>query len=156
MGMDLFCIQLTFNGTFGSDHTDFSIFSHFCSFLCSCFDHTKNRDVKFRLHGLQCQRTGGITGDHDCLYPFALKETDDLSGKTDDRLLRFASIGNAGGIAKINDALLWYLTHDFTRHGQSTHTGVKNADGCISKILIFCHFSILPVYKNIFLFFVNR
>ena len=59
-----------------------------------------------------------------------------LPGIPDNRLRGFVSVGNPGGIAKVNEFFTWKICYDFFCYGEAANAGIEDSDG---QLLICLH-----------------
>ena len=128
-------VNSTANCADRTDHTNSFIDRLFCSNLCSCSNHTKNRYILFMLYRIKRKCTCCVTGDHNCFHLLFFQKMNDLSGVANNRISGFTAVWNSGCITKINNLFRRKITHDLTCHCQATYSGIKHTDRCISIYL---------------------
>ena len=96
------------------------------------FDHSENRDIQFILYRIQSKSTGCVTGYNNGFYFLFLQKMNDLAGITDNCLSGLTSIWNPGCISEIYDFFRWEIAHDLPGYCQSSDTGIKHTNRCVS------------------------
>ena len=90
--------------------------------------------IRHRQPGRLCSRVGAghrAAGRHDALYIFRKQERNILTGVLQNGLRAAAAVGDAAGIAEIDDVLVGEALAQLPHAGQAAQTAVEHADGAI-------------------------
>jgi hypothetical protein len=81
---------------------------------------------------VQSHRRGGVARHHQQFDPLVDQEAGRLAGITANRRRTFGAIGDAGGIAQVDQFLMRQLPAQFAQHSQPADPGIEYADGTLS------------------------
>ena len=119
-------------GTYRTDDTNTLVSGFLGCHSGTGLDHSQNRNIQLIFHLIQGKSTGRITGYNNGLHLLFLQKMNDLTGVTDNRFFGFASVWNPGCVSEIYDFFRGKIPHDFPGYGQSSDTGIKHTNRCVS------------------------
>ena len=89
----------------------------------------KDGNAEGGAQGVQSVGGGGVAGDDDSFDALMDEELGVFECETADGLGRFGAVGDAGGVAKVNDRLVWEQFTQGANDGQTADAGVEDAKG---------------------------
>jgi hypothetical protein len=92
-------------------------------------DHAEDRDAIDFAELVECVGGGGVAGDDDRLDVLGEEESDILLGEALDGFAAFRAVGDAGGVAEVDDGFPGQELLDGADHGEAADSGVEDAEG---------------------------
>ena len=122
-------VGLALHRPFGGDHGDAAVAGGGDGGACAWLDHPDHRHRRERL-GKTPERhgRGRVAGDHHHLHTFGDEVTGRLERIGLHRLGAFGAVGEAGGIAEIDEGLIRQARGKGAQHREPAHAGVEHSD----------------------------
>ena len=130
--MDGACIGVAVDGSVGCDNADSVVFGGLQSgFRSGGNDVQYGHIACFLADFLSGNGGNGVARNDECLDIVFQQEIDNLHGEGFDGGAGFGAVGNACGIAKIDDVFHRQAFHQGADVGQAADAGIKYADGAL-------------------------
>lgn len=132
LGVDGAGVGVAVDGGVGGDDADFVVARGIQCGLRAGGNHVQYGHIACFLTDFLSGNGGdGVARDDQCLNIVFQQEIDNLHGEGFDGGAGFGAVGNAGGVAEVDDVFHRQAFHQGADVGQSADAGIENADGAL-------------------------
>ncbi len=126
---DRFLVGSAGDGRAGADDADGFVFCGVHGGIGSGEDDADDGDLEDLLHARDAEGRGGVAGDNDHFRAAVEKHVSDLDAVAFDSFPAFSTVGNAGGVADVEDVLVGQEAAQAGGDGEASDAGVEDANG---------------------------
>ena len=130
-GEDGFLVSAAGDGRAGADDADGFVFGRIDGGFGSGNDDADDGDFEDLFHAGDAEGRGGVAGDDDHFGASGEKKISDLDAVALDGFAAFSTVGNARGVADVEDVFVREEAAQAGGDGEASDAGVENADGLV-------------------------